>query len=102
MERFAKIVSSYSYFSNISFSRSLLYDKKNNFFNTSLIFTPEVFIQSKNVWDPRGPGAKGREFFVYLFVYRENQHDFRRSKTAPGENSYSEVVKDHKGMRTKL
>ena len=101
MERFAKIVNSYSYFSNISFSRSLLYDKK-SLISTSLIFTPEVFIQSKNVWDPRGPGAKGREFFVYLFVYRENQHDFRRSKTAPGENSYSEVVKDHKGMRTKL
>ena len=27
----------------------------------------------------------------------ENQHDFRRLKTLPGENSYSEVVKDHKG-----
>ena len=27
----------------------------------------------------------------------ENHHDFRRLKTAPGENSYSKVVKDHKG-----
>ena len=27
----------------------------------------------------------------------ENEHDFRRLKTVPGENLYSEVVKDHKG-----
>ena len=27
----------------------------------------------------------------------ENQHDFRRLKAVPGENSYSEAVEDHKG-----
>ena len=32
----------------------------------------------------------------------ENHHDFRRSKTAPGENSYSEVVKDHKGNENNI
>ena len=27
----------------------------------------------------------------------ENQHDFRRLKAVPGENSYSKAVEDHKG-----
>ena len=27
----------------------------------------------------------------------ENQHDFRKLKAVPGENSYSEAVEDHKG-----
>ena len=32
----------------------------------------------------------------------ENQHDFRRSKAVPGENSYSELVKDHKGNENNI
>ena len=32
----------------------------------------------------------------------QNQHGFRRLKTVPGENSYSEVVKDHKGNENNI
>ena len=32
----------------------------------------------------------------------ENEHDFRRLKTVPGENLYSEVVKDHKGNESNI
>ena len=32
----------------------------------------------------------------------ENQHDFRRLKAVPGENSYSKVVKDHKGNENNI
>ena len=32
----------------------------------------------------------------------ENQLDFRRLKAVPGENSYSEVVKDHKGNESNI
>ena len=28
-----------------------------NSFNAGLIFTPEVFIPCKKVWEPRGPGV---------------------------------------------
>ena len=49
MERFVKILEGY-YFRNISFSQSLLYEINfMNFFNTSLIFTPEVFLLCKKV-----------------------------------------------------
>ena len=34
--------------------------------------------------------------------YLENQHDFRRLKAVPGENSYSKVVKDHKGNENNI
>ena len=44
MHHFAKIVNGYNYFRNISFSRSLLYEKNVNFHNAGLIFTPELFI----------------------------------------------------------
>ena len=32
----------------------------------------------------------------------ENQFDFRRLKAVPGENSYNEVVKDHKGNESNI
>ena len=32
----------------------------------------------------------------------ENQHDFHRFKTEPGENLYSDVVKDHKGNENNI
>ena len=32
----------------------------------------------------------------------ENQHDFRRLKTVPGENSYNDVAKDHKGNENNI
>ena len=52
------IVKSYNYFCNIIFSRSLLYEINiMNSFNAGLIFTPEVFIPCKKVWEPRGPGV---------------------------------------------
>ena len=35
-----------------------------NFFNTSLIFTPEVFILCKNVYGPRGPGAEAMNYDI--------------------------------------
>ena len=40
--------------------------------------------------------------FAVVNSYPENQHDFRRLKTAPGENSYSKVVKDHKGKENNI
>ena len=61
MEHFAKIVNSYNYFCNISFSRSLLYEINIiNFFNAGLIFTPEVFILCKKVWE-LGGGVEGED-----------------------------------------
>ena len=44
MQHFAKIVNDNYYFRNISFSRSLLYEKNMNFYNADLIFTSELFI----------------------------------------------------------
>ena len=44
IQHFAKMVNGYNYFRNISFSRSLLYEKNVNFHNAGLIFTPELFI----------------------------------------------------------
>ena len=32
----------------------------------------------------------------------ENQHDFRRLKIVPGENSYNDVAKDHKGNENNI
>ena len=52
------IFTSYNYFRNIYhlfISSSSL--NKYDFFNAGLIFTPEVFIQSKKVW---GTGSRGR------------------------------------------
>ena len=68
MKRFVKIVNGYYYFHNISFSCPLLYEKENDFVNTGLTSTPEVFIRCKKLWGPTQPGAKGREFLIYLFV----------------------------------
>ena len=52
------IYANYSYKLNISFSHSLLYETNiMDFFNTGLIFTPEVFILCKKVWGARGTGA---------------------------------------------
>ena len=34
--------------------------------------------------------------------FLENQHDFRRLKTLRGENSFSEVVNDHKGNENNI
>ena len=52
------IYANYSCYLNISFSRSLLYEMNiMDFFNTGLIFTPEVFILYKKVWGARGTGA---------------------------------------------
>ena len=49
-----------------------------NFLNTSLIFTPEVFILCKQVWGSRGPGAMN--FYVsslsLIFKKVDFQHDF--------------------------
>ena len=50
MECFAKIVNNYNYFCNIIFSFSLLYDINiMKFYNSGLIFTPEVYILCKKV-----------------------------------------------------
>ena len=62
MECFAKIVNGYNYldnlFSQYQLSRSLLYEINIViFFNAGLLFTPEVFILRKKVWEPRGPGG---------------------------------------------
>ena len=66
---FAKIVNGYNYYyHNISFSRFLLYESSVNFFKIGLIFTQEVFIRCKNVWDPKRHEAEGHEFFIYLLV----------------------------------
>ena len=56
MQHFARIVNGYNYFRNISFSRSLLYEKNVNFYNAGLLFTPESY-KIKKLWDPRGPGV---------------------------------------------
>ena len=58
LKRFAKIVNSYNYFHNVSFSRCPLYEINMNFFHTGLIFTPEVYILCKKVWAPRGAGEE--------------------------------------------
>ena len=39
---------------------------------------------------------------VVVHNYPEKQHDFCRLKTVPGENSYSEVVRDHKGNENNI
>ena len=47
-----------NYFRKISFLRSLLYEINIVIFlNAGLIFTPEVFIVRKKVWEPTGPGV---------------------------------------------
>ena len=59
MEGFANIVNDYNYFRNLCFSRSLLHEINIMiFFSTGLIFTPEIFILGKNVWD------LGRELYL--------------------------------------
>ena len=47
-----------NYFRKISFLRSLLYEINIVIFlNAGLIFTAEVFIVRKKVWEPTGPGV---------------------------------------------
>ena len=54
IERFAKIINFNNCLRNLSFSRSLLYETNTmNYFNTGLIFTPEVLILCKNGWGSR-------------------------------------------------
>ena len=36
-----------------------------DFLNTSLLFTPELFILCKNIWVPKGTGAVN--LLIYLF-----------------------------------
>ena len=66
MGHFAKIVNSYNYFRNISFSRSLLYEINIiNFIKTGLIFSAEVFTLCKKVWRLRGLGALNFDIRVF-------------------------------------
>ena len=44
------------------------------FFNTGLIFTPEVFVLCKKVWGPREPGAIPS--LLLIFIKADFQHDF--------------------------
>ena len=67
IERFANIVNNYNDFRNISFLLSLLCEKK-CFFNTCLIFTPEVFILCKKERGPRGPETVNF-WYNYLSIY---------------------------------
>ena len=61
------IFSNYNYFLNINFPCSLLHEIYIMiFFNTGLIFTPEVFILCKNVW-----GSRGLVNFDILFSYQK-------------------------------
>ena len=83
MEHFAKVVNGYNYFRksllfrNIGFSPSVLYEKKYSimkFLNTGLIFTPEVYVPCKKVYESRVLG--GMNFYIYTlynseFVYRQ-------------------------------
>ena len=65
MKTFAKIINStiiiftnYNYFHSIGLKNSLLHEINiMNFFNTGLIFTPEVVILYKKLWPVRGPGT---------------------------------------------
>ena len=43
------VYTNHYYFCNISFSRSVIYEKNTKFLNTGLIFTPEVFILYQEV-----------------------------------------------------
>ena len=91
MECFAKIVKGCNYFRNISFSRFLLYEINiMNFLNTSLIFTPEVFILCKKVWWPRGLPAVDFDipFTTTTFHYSKRTERPFRSLTIGKKKSY--------------
>ena len=57
------IFASYKYFCNISFSWPAAHEI-NLIFNTSLIFTPEVFIICQRVWGPRS-----RSWRPWILIY---------------------------------
>ena len=91
MECFAKIVKRCNYFRDISFSRFLLYEINiMNFLNTSLIFTPEVFILCKKVWWPRGLPAVDFDipFTTTTFHYSKRTERPFRSLTIGKKKSY--------------
>ena len=74
MKCFAKIVNGYNYFikynyfRSISLPRSLLHKiNTKNFFDTSLIFTPELAILCKK--NMASEKAENREFLIYLLIY---------------------------------
>ena len=80
MEGFAKIVEGYNYFSNISFSRFLLYEINiTNFLNTGLIFTTDVFILCKKIWRLRGPGNMYYDLTSHLQLFIKEQKLLHKS-----------------------
>ena len=59
---------SYDYFCGISLPLSLLHEINTmNFFNTALIFTPEVVILCKKTMAPEG--AEDGELLICLLIY---------------------------------
>ena len=73
------IFANYNYYHN-SFSRFLLYENNIvNCFNAGLIFTAEVFILYKKVWELRGKCRYTFDFgiwdFLMSFAFINRSHD---------------------------
>ena len=72
---------------NISFPCPLVYKINMNFLNTGLIFTPEVFIPCKKVWESRRPNAGCLEFDIpWNFVKEHMLHNFTKYRSGAQVN----------------